>query len=159
LLASSHIDDAFEKQVLNEYRRMLSIVTLWGPTNFAPTIEFAVSSATCTENKQEYTILLIVTDGAISDIVETMKAIRKGCKKPLSIVIVGVGEADFQTMEMLDGDDTTIADRDIVQFVAFRDVGSNPSRLAEELLREIPSQCEDYMALHNIKPNKAGSRA
>ena len=46
----------------------------------------------------------------------------------MSIIIVGVGSADFSDMRMLDGDDGTLrspsgepACRDIVQFVAFRD--------------------------------------
>lgn len=46
---------------------------------------------------------------------------------PLSIIIVGVGEADFESMEELDGDSVKLtapngkkASRDIVQFVPFR---------------------------------------
>ena len=48
-------------------------------------------------------------------------------KMPMSIIIVGVGGADFSTMELLDGDDGHLKDsrqnvsqRDIVQFVPFR---------------------------------------
>lgn len=46
---------------------------------------------------------------------------------PLSIIIVGVGGADFEAMEELDGDSVRIsyggktAVRDIVQFVPYRD--------------------------------------
>jgi hypothetical protein len=45
----------------------------------------------------------------------------------MSIIIVGVGSADFSTMELLDGDDGmlrhngAVAQRDIVQFVPFRE--------------------------------------
>jgi hypothetical protein len=45
----------------------------------------------------------------------------------MSIIIVGVGEADFESMEELDGDSVKLtapngkkASRDIVQFVPFR---------------------------------------
>ena len=46
---------------------------------------------------------------------------------PLSIIIVGVGRANFAAMDELDGDAVRLsyegkfADRDIVQFVPFRD--------------------------------------
>lgn len=59
---------------------------------------------------------------------------------PLSIIIVGVGNANFDNMNKLDGDNGIFnsqgvkALRDIVQFVPFRDVQLNPDILAKELL-------------------------
>ena len=59
---------------------------------------------------------------------------------PLSIIIVGVGNANFENMVELDGDNGLYnsngvkALRDIVQFVPFRDVKLNPDMLARELL-------------------------
>ena len=77
---------------------------------------------------QQYFILLLLTDGVITDIYETRDAIVRASHLPMSIIIVGVGSADFSDMRMLDGDDGTLrspsgepACRDIVQFVAFRD--------------------------------------
>lgn len=58
----------------------------------------------------------------------------------MSIIIVGVGNADFSNMRKLDGDEGLYnskgqkAARDIVQFVPFRDMNNNPQRLAAELL-------------------------
>ena len=47
---------------------------------------------------------------------------------PMSLIIVGVGMADFKDMNLLDGDDGVLkstrgqpVQRDIVQFVPFRD--------------------------------------
>ena len=70
---------------------------------------------------------------------------------PLSIIIVGVGNAEFSNMVRLDGDNGLYsskgkkADRDIVQFVPFREVGMNPDLLAQELLADLPSQVTQYM--------------
>lgn len=59
---------------------------------------------------------------------ETRHAIVQAAKLPMSIIIVGVGNADFTAMEFLDGDSSILrsytgeaAVRDIVQFVPFRD--------------------------------------
>ena len=82
------------------------------------------------EHNQEpkYHVLLILTDGAISDMRETKKAIVKLSGFPCSIIIVGVGGANFSNMEELDGDSRILTDefgnrsqRDIVQFVEFRE--------------------------------------
>jgi hypothetical protein len=72
-------------------------------------------------------VLLIITDGVITDLDETRRAIVHAAKLPMSIIIVGVGGADFSAMEFLDGDGGSLrspegemAIRDIVQFVPFR---------------------------------------
>lgn len=77
---------------------------------------------------QQYFILLIITDGVISDMEETRHAVVQASKLPMSIIIVGVGNADFTAMEFLDGDSHRLrshtgeeAARDIVQFVPFRE--------------------------------------
>ena len=60
---------------------------------------------------------------------ETRHAVVQASKLPMSIIIVGVGNADFAAMEFLDGDSRMLrshtgeeAARDIVQFVPFREV-------------------------------------
>ena len=82
-------------------------------------------------NLQNFFMLLILTDGVISDIQETVKAIVHASNLPMSIIIVGVGVADFKAMDILDGDGGLLRDangrsarRDIVQFVPFRDFHS-----------------------------------
>lgn len=93
-----------------------------------------------------YHILLIITDGAIHDMRETKDLIVECSLYPLSIIIVGVGNADFSNMVELDGDEVAlrnskgqVAARDIVQFVKFNDFASaDISLLAEEVLREVP---------------------
>lgn len=75
-------------------------VSLSGPTLFAPLIEAASSIAQasqCSQNNQKYTILLILTDGEINDMEATINSIIRASYQPLSIIIVGVGNADFSS--------------------------------------------------------------
>lgn len=92
---------------------------------------------------QKYSVLLVLTDGVVSDMAETRTAIVRASRLPMSIIIVGVGNADFSDMRLLDGDDGTLrcpqgvpAARDIVQFVPFRDFKDVSARrpLPAELL-------------------------
>lgn len=63
----------------------------------------------------------------ITDLDQTRHSIVNAAKLPMSIIIIGVGGADFSAMEFLDGDNGGLrsptgemAIRDIVQFVPFR---------------------------------------
>lgn len=92
---------------------------------------------------------------------DTVNAIIEATAQPLSILIVGVGAADFAMMEQLDGDNGALrsgsrtAQRDIVQFVPFRKNAATAEILAEQLLAEIPGQLLSYMKKNNLQPPKA----
>uniref|UniRef100_A0A7S1TF43 C2 domain-containing protein n=1 Tax=Compsopogon caeruleus TaxID=31354 RepID=A0A7S1TF43_9RHOD len=143
------------------YRQALNNVTLSGPTVFSQILALArnLASEALTQTRQQYTILLILTDGIISDIQSTAQEIVLASSLPLSIVIVGVGAANFEAMEFLDADDKPLSSdgramkRDIVQFVPFRRFMNAPGRLAEEVLYEIPHQLLSYMQDHGFQPN------
>ena len=91
---------------------------------------------------------------------ETIAAIVKASELPMSIVIVGVGSADFSAMNQLDADnkmlkdrDGNVAQRDIVQFVPFRDYAKQQiSALAAATLAELPRQFCDFMKAKGLKP-------
>jgi hypothetical protein len=42
-----------------------------------------------------YHILMILTDGVIHDMKETIDNIVKLCAFPVSIIVIGIGDADF----------------------------------------------------------------
>ena len=61
--------------VCEAYERAIKNVSLSGPTNFAPIIELVndmTEDMGCTQADQQYNILLIVTDGQISDMPQTI---------------------------------------------------------------------------------------
>ena len=78
----------------------MSVVQLSGPTLFTPVINNVAHIAVQSFNSSyTYTVLLIITDGAINDMNETIDAIVAASDTPLSIIIVGVGNANFDGME------------------------------------------------------------
>jgi len=155
------------KGILDSYYASLQQVKLSGPTIFQNVISsaaaFAASTVSSDPSRQKYHILLILTDGIINDMQNTIDAIVQASTLPFSIVIVGVGNADFTAMEVLDADDKrlisssgTQAARDIVQFVPMNKFAhTSPEVIAREVLYEIPRQFLDYMQANSISPMPA----
>ena len=90
---------------------------------------------------------------------ETIESIVKASQYPLSVIIVGVDDVEYDGMEELDCDKGVLVDglgnkaaRDIVQFVSFKNFSGNPIALASEVLREVPNQLTEYMRLINYVP-------
>uniref|UniRef100_A0A3P8VYP4 Copine-8 n=2 Tax=Cynoglossus semilaevis TaxID=244447 RepID=A0A3P8VYP4_CYNSE len=154
--------------VMEAYYQSLKSVQLYGPTNFSPVVNHVARYAASVKDGSQYFVLLIITDGVISDMAQTKESIVNASCLPMSIIIVGVGPAEFDAMVELDGDEVRIssrgryAERDIVQFVPFRDyidrTGNHilsMARLAKDVLAEIPDQFLSYMRTRGIKPSPA----
>eukprot|EP01087_Luapelamoeba_hula_P007490 TRINITY_DN1839_c0_g1_i1.p1 TRINITY_DN1839_c0_g1~~TRINITY_DN1839_c0_g1_i1.p1 ORF type:complete len:899 (-),score=122.24 TRINITY_DN1839_c0_g1_i1:13-2649(-) len=146
--------------IMSTYASAFEHWRLSGPTHFNAIIHRAATLARegFTPDKHNYQILLILTDGVINDMADTTREIVQASDLPLSIVIVGVGAEDFSKMEVLDADDTPLVykgkemDRDIVQFVPFREFRNNPQKLAEEVLSEIPWQLTSFFSVRGVEP-------
>ncbi|KAJ7360434.1 hypothetical protein OS493_015535 [Desmophyllum pertusum] len=150
--------------LVQAYQTCIQSVQLYGPTNISPIINhvahFAME-ATQAPTAANYFILLILTDGVITDMEQTKQAVVAASGLPMSIIIVGVGGANFEMMEELDSDDGLLmalgkaAQRDIVQFVPFRKFKTvSPAALAKEVLAEVPKQLTDYFKARNILPQQ-----
>lgn len=141
--------------VLEAYRAAFhhpnSPITLWGPTDFAPTIRNA--AARCgmfNPAAPKYKIQLIFTDGAITDMAATKVALASAANKAVSFIIIGIGDADFSQMVELDGDgDTTRVDN--VTFIKYNDYVTLDD-LRRAALEEFPNQAASFFERNNIVP-------
>ena len=147
--------------VIQVYHNALNLVKLWGPTHFGPIIKATNDMIKAQNNMMMYQVLMILTDGIIDDVDYTIDQLVEGSFLPLSVIIIGVGRADFSTMKVLDADDNPLVDsrgrksaRDLVQFVPFLKYEANPEKLAQEVLAEIPRQIVEYYQQHNLDPMK-----
>lgn len=159
------------EEIRTHYLNRLYEVTLYGPTNFAPVINNTISIASQYQDGKHYFVLLIITDGIISDMNQTKHAIVTASSLPISIIIVGVGDADFDAMDELDSDDVRLmvdnryAERDIVQFVPLNKFLSRNGPfvksqvdLAKAVLEEIPDQLTGFMRSRGFRPDMESTR-
>lgn len=149
--------------LLHAYEQAANNVQLAGPTNFTPLIRNAMNLTSMdpvSQTNQHFTILLILTDGIITDLSSTIEAIVEcSYSTPMAIVIVGIGGANFSSMERLDGDQYALrtnsgrqAKHDIVQFTKF-DRNKSNDVLAADVLQEVPDRVVEFMVDAGIKPN------
>ncbi|KAI3860469.1 hypothetical protein MKX03_032082 [Papaver bracteatum] len=147
--------------IMSAYSSALQNFSLHGPTLFGKVINRAAQIAEeSLHDQKKYFVLLIITDGVVTDLQETIDCLVRASDLPLSILIVGVGDADFNNMEILDADNGNrlksrtgqFATRDIVQFVPMRQVQGNQLSVVQSLLEELPGQFLAYMRSRDIKP-------
>jgi hypothetical protein len=103
---------------------------------------------------------MILTDGIILDMANTIDALVEGSYYPLSVIIIGIGNADFAKMNELDGDKIPLISRkgikrqrDLVQFVPFNKYEGDINKLVYEVLEEIPRQVIEYYTLNYVYPD------
>ena len=138
--------------IMEAYKYAVKNVALSGPTLFEPILQQTIESIKSKGlSSNTYHIMLILTDGLIEDFEKTRKRIIEASSLAISIIIVGVGDADFSKMNLLDGDEQPLLDdkgrkiRDIVQFVKYeKKYNQNLSLFSQDLLFEIPNQVEAY---------------
>jgi len=88
------------KDLLGAYRKSISSQTLSGPTYFIDIIELIAEQV---KYSKKYTVLIIISDGAVNGkFKEHIELLKKVSNLPLAITCIGVGNADFSTMNMFD---------------------------------------------------------
>jgi E3 ubiquitin-protein ligase RGLG len=132
-------------EVLDRYNAIVDEIQYSGPTNFAPVIREAIKIV---KDTNQFHILVIIADGQVDKVTDTIEAIVEASQHPLSIVCVGVGDGPWEMMENFD-DSIPKRRFDNFQFVDLdslekRFSSFGPERLEAEFacaaLMEIPEQ-------------------
>lgn len=150
-------DDSLKKgweKIRDIYRETIQHFQMAEPTFLSQVIHKSADLAIEDFKKSKtYSILLILTDGQITDMEQTTNEIIEAShSSPLSIIIVGLGKGNFDNMKILDSDDVLLKNksgktskRDIVQFVPFQNFKNfQIGQLGAEILEEIPIQVHEY---------------
>lgn len=154
------------ENVIKEYKESFNNIILAGPTEFCPIIKKVIERIKIENDPLKYHVLLILTDGIIYDMKETVNAFVEASFLPLSVIIIGIGNDHFSEMIELDGDENPLISssgvkrmRDIIQFVPFNKYKYDQNKLAEEVLKEIPRQIIEYYTMNNIDPDNIKNNA
>ncbi|OMJ84943.1 hypothetical protein SteCoe_13851 [Stentor coeruleus] len=145
--------------ILKIYHSSIGKISQSSPGELHYIIDELISSASSISSNNGYYVLLILTNGEISDIDQTINSIVRASSLPISIIILGIGNSDFDVMKKLDCDGEILIDnsgnkalRDIVQFVNYNSYQGKISQLACEVLKEVPNQVTSYMQMIDFMP-------
>jgi len=141
-------------EVLKAYRRVFGTgFIMSSPTDITKVVKVASLRANrlyaeATSNGAlSYSVLLLVTDGVVTDINSTIEALVDAKDSPLSILIVGVGQEDFSDMHYLDKEGN-------ITFVAVNECSSQTSYV-KKTLAKLPDQLVDYFIEKEMYPPSA----
>ena len=147
-------------KIIEVYHECIQKILFSGPTYFAPIINKIISNMKEQNDPREYQVLMILTDGIIQDMTDTIDALVEASYYPLSVIIIGIGNTNFAKMEQLDGDEIPLISRkgikrqrDLVQFVPFNKYEGDINKLVYEVLEEIPRQVIEYYTLNYLYPD------
>ena len=140
------------ENIISKYKETVNSVYFAGPTLFAPVIKEIKRKVEINyDNNFNYNILLIISDGIICDITETIDTIIEASKFPISFIIIGVGDNVNYDMKRLNGESGKlisstgeILNKDIVQYVHYNDYADDLNKLTEAVLKYIPDQISNY---------------
>lgn len=174
---SNHLEEASEI-----YRKSIRQVEFYGPTQLGPTISqisqdilaadkqrnkdklaIAPTSTAPAKTRSTYNLLILLTNGAIVDVSQTIDAILNNLEDPISILVIGVGQICFKNVHVLDGSEFILTNslktlssehRVNSQFVRMQDYIDEHGKIDREgflhaCLDDLPSQLSVY---YKMKP-------
>ncbi|CAJ0607391.1 unnamed protein product [Cylicocyclus nassatus] len=143
--------------VIEAYRKAESLVTPMKSAKFAPIVNAAIKSSQRSGFRGlHYHVLAIFTRGVPMDLKELHSAIVAAADAPLSVIIIGIGSADFNPLLKL-ATKRKEGVRPCLQLITIADLidasdtlSENRSRIAQKALRAVPEQMADFMHAANI---------
>ncbi|KAH9668778.1 E3 ubiquitin-protein ligase RGLG3 [Citrus sinensis] len=161
----NHYCHGFE-EVLARYREILPHLKLSGPTSFAPIIDAAIDIVEA--SNRQYHVLVIIADGQVTRNPDTpagrlspqeqatVNSIVAASHYPLSIILVGVGDGPWDSVQQFD-DNIPQRAFDNFQFVNFtkimsenKETSKKEAAFALAALMEIPLQYKATLSLHSF---------
>ncbi|KAL3777699.1 LOW QUALITY PROTEIN: hypothetical protein ACHAW5_010337 [Stephanodiscus triporus] len=144
---------------LDAYRSVFETdLTMSGPTIISEVLRAAAGRSqrflTQTNTDMHYCILLILTDGIVHNLRDTQQLVRsyRDRNLPLSVIVVGIGRADFTEFHQWDQSPPELRGR--FKFVEFREHQIDPDNLPRNALMNVPHEVVDYYMARNIFPNE-----
>jgi Copine len=132
--------------ILQAYQSVFQTdIIMSGPTVLDQVIQAAAVRANKmrqTHSDSRYCVLLIITDGIVTDMQATKRKLEVYSNLPLSVIIAGVGRADFAIMHSLESSGAGV--RRNVTVVKFRQHQHDPSSFVKTALASLPEQIVEY---------------
>eukprot|EP01060_Flectonema_neradi_P022752 TRINITY_DN3097_c0_g1_i3.p1 TRINITY_DN3097_c0_g1~~TRINITY_DN3097_c0_g1_i3.p1 ORF type:complete len:432 (+),score=84.85 TRINITY_DN3097_c0_g1_i3:1122-2417(+) len=156
--------------IVQAYLDCLQVIQMKEPTHMGPVIR-EVMQEQCDDDESSggsastsYQLLILITDGQVDDMTETVDAIVDASSLPMSILIVGIGDVNamglktFDKMDQLDESQLRsvitgrVSQRDVVNFIAFDSYkNTSANDFARGALAEVPRHFLSWVQMSGFK--------
>lgn len=116
------------ESIIGAYKNSLQYVEMSQPTLFDPLFKEVIKLGQESMKKGglDYVVIVVMTDGEIHDMKSVIDTVIQASRLPISIIIIGIGQASFAKMQCLDGNQGLVNskgekwERDMVSFLEFK---------------------------------------
>ena len=146
------------QKVVEEYDEFLNKIILSSPSSICPIIDKFKEEIQKSSNPKSFNVLMIITDGCISDYKEVIDSVIEGQNLPMCINIIGIGAQPPKQMKRLNGDFGSIKDskgnrleRKVLNYFHLNDytqknnINKNFKMLKGDLMKTIPHNVTEYL--------------
>ena len=147
--------------LIESYLKAIEYIEPTKPASINELIKIVKEWAIRDSKNNAYQVLIILTAGHLDNVKGSIDMLVDMSSLPVSIVLVGIGDNDFSTLEKLDGDKKwlrnskkKLTNRDIVNFVDFEESCGNTEKFGKKLLEEFPEQFMSYKLLAGHKTDQ-----
>jgi len=152
-------------EIFNQLEQTEKEIIKSGPVMFSELIEYSIELAKYFKehDKKQYIVLLIASDGDLSDMTTTQELLEKASDLPLSVIAIGVGSSIFEVFDSLKRKRKHLRGtlqsyekqvRSNFHYIKYNMVKDNQERLAHATFAELPKQFLEYMKLIGINLKK-----
>jgi hypothetical protein len=92
------------EDLLSLYNWAVKRIIFSGPTHYGGVLDNLYRRVMSNTDPSTYFLQVIITDGCLHDLDITKNLLVNMSKLPVSIIIVGLGDSEFESMRVLDAD-------------------------------------------------------
>lgn len=147
------------KKVVEEYDEFLNKIILSSPSSICPIIDKFKEEIKKNNNSKNFNVLMIITDGCISDYKEVIDSVIEDQNLPMCINIIGIGAQPPKQMKRLNGDFGSIKssdkkkklERKVLNYFHLNDyteknnINKNFKMLKGDLMKTIPHNVTEFL--------------
>ena len=148
------------EKVIEEYHKCINKIEFSGPTNVFPILNRFVNKIKNDKIINNYNIFLLLTDGLIDDMNNAIDILIESSNYPISVIIVGIGDENFDQMEFFNQDSFPMISRKnikrircSVKFLNFSKFNNNENLLCQSIMEFLYNDIIEYYNIKNISPS------
>ena len=148
------------EKVIEEYHKCINKIEFSGPTNVFPILNRFVNKIKNDKIINNYNIFLLLTDGLIDDMNNAIDILIESSNYPISVIIVGIGDENFDQMEFFNQDSFPMISRKnikrircSVKFLNFSKFNNNENLLCQSIMDFLYNDIIEYYNIKNISPS------